>query len=187
MHIWSAFLCRIGQFCAKPCILLSVEPCIFVSNRAILSRTSVVMSYYYTLTTNHYSDVIMGAMASQITSLTIVYSTVYSDADQGQHQNAASLAFVRGIHRWPVNSPHKWPVTFPFGFHLMTSSWQSYSEDSWLADKQVLFFSKERKFWESDTPNRRQAIARTNVDTAPSWRIHTSPTALMCWLCGNDK
>ena len=53
----------------------------------------------------------MGSIASQITSLTIVYSTVYSDAEQGKHQGIASLAFVRGIHRWPVNSPHKWPVT----------------------------------------------------------------------------
>ena len=53
----------------------------------------------------------MGAVASQITSLTIVYSTVYSDADQRKHQSSASLAFVRGIHRGPVNSPHKWPVT----------------------------------------------------------------------------
>ena len=58
----------------------------------------------------HYSDVIMGAMASQITSLTIVYSTVYSGIDQRKHQSSASLAFVRGIHRWPVNSPHKGPV-----------------------------------------------------------------------------
>ena len=59
----------------------------------------------------------MGEVASQITSLTIVYSTVYSDADQRKHQSFASLAFVWGIHRRPVNSPHKWPVTrkmFPF-------------------------------------------------------------------------
>ena len=48
----------------------------------------------------HYGDVIMVAIASQITSLTIVYSTVYSDADQRKHQSFASLAFVRGIHRW---------------------------------------------------------------------------------------
>ena len=53
----------------------------------------------------------MGTMASQITSLTIVYSTVYSGADQRKHQSSASLAFVWGIHRGPVNSPHKWPVT----------------------------------------------------------------------------
>ena len=65
----------------------------------------------------HYCDVIMGSMASQITSLTIVHSTVYSGAHQRKHQSSASLAFVRGIHRWPVNSPHKGPVTremFPF-------------------------------------------------------------------------
>ena len=65
----------------------------------------------------HYNDVIMGAIASQITSLTIVYSIVYSDADQRKHQSSASPAFVRGIHRGPVDSPHKWPVTrkmFPF-------------------------------------------------------------------------
>ena len=53
----------------------------------------------------------MGAMASQSTSLTIVYATFYSGADQKKHQNAVSLACVRGIHWWPVNSLHKWPVT----------------------------------------------------------------------------
>ena len=70
-----------------------------------------------------YDDVIMGAIASEITSLTIVYSTVYSGADQRKHQSSASLAFVRGIHRGPVNSPHKWPVTrkmFPFDDVIMT-------------------------------------------------------------------
>ena len=59
----------------------------------------------------------MDAMASQIASLVIVYSTVYLGADQRKPQSFASLAFVRGIHRWPVNSPHKGPVTrkmFPF-------------------------------------------------------------------------
>ena len=61
--------------------------------------------------TEHYNDVIMSTIASQITSLTIVYPTVYSRADQRKHQSSASLAFVWGIHRWPVNSPHKGPVT----------------------------------------------------------------------------
>ena len=71
---------------------------------------------------NHYSDVIMGTIASQITSLTIIYSAVYSDADQRKHQSSASLAFVRWIPRGPVNSPHKWPVTrkmFPFDDVIM--------------------------------------------------------------------
>ena len=66
----------------------------------------------------------MGTMASQIPNLTIVYSTVYSGADQRKHQSSLSLAFVRGIHRWPVNSPHKGPVTqkmFPFDDVTMVS------------------------------------------------------------------
>ena len=70
----------------------------------------------------HYNDVTMGAITSQITSLPIVYSIVYSDADQRKHQSSASLAFVRGIHRGPVNFPHKWPVTrkmFPFDDVIM--------------------------------------------------------------------
>ena len=70
----------------------------------------------------HYGDVIMGATASQITSLAIVYSTDYSASDQRKQQSSASLAFVRGIHRWPVNSPHKGPVTwkmFPFDDVIM--------------------------------------------------------------------
>ena len=65
----------------------------------------------------------MGEIASQVTSLTIVYSTVYSDADQRKHQSSASLAFVRGIHRSPVNSPYKWPVTrkmYPFDDVIMS-------------------------------------------------------------------
>ena len=67
----------------------------------------------------------MDAIASQITSLTIVYSIVYSDADQRKHQSSASLAIVRRIHRGPVNSPHKWPVTrkmFPFDDVIMPPS-----------------------------------------------------------------
>ena len=79
---------------------------------------------------SHYDDVIMTTMTSQITSLTIVYSTVYSDADQREHQSSASLAFVWGIHRGPVNSPHKWPVTrkmFPFDNVIM--EWVLHGED----------------------------------------------------------
>ena len=70
----------------------------------------------------HYSDVIIGPTASQITSLTIVYSTVYSSADKKKYQISASLVFVWGIHQWPVNSPQKWPVKrklFPFDDVIM--------------------------------------------------------------------
>ena len=77
---------------------------------------------YLEYSSSHYSDVIMSAMASQITSLTITYSIVYSGAVQRKHQSSASLAFVRGIHQGPVNSPHKGPVTrkmFPFDDVIM--------------------------------------------------------------------
>ena len=72
----------------------------------------------------HYSDVIMGAMASEITGVKNVDPTVCSGTSQRKHQSSASLAFVRGIHRWQVNSPHtfKGPVRRKC-FHLMTSSW----------------------------------------------------------------
>ena len=103
----------------------------------ILSTKRILFGdpHFYTLTfgnesdgweiPDHYSDVIMGMMASQITSLTIVYSTIHSGADQRKHQSSASLAFVRVIHRGPVNSPHKWPVTwkmFPFDDVIMVPS-----------------------------------------------------------------
>ena len=64
----------------------------------------------------------MGGIASQITSLTIVYTILYSGSDLRKHQSSASLAFVQGIHRGLVNSPHKWPVRqkmFPFDDVIM--------------------------------------------------------------------
>ena len=94
----------------------------------IIGICTLLRQHSYTETTSlslQYDDVIMGAKASQITSLTIVYSTVYSGADQSRHQSSASLAFVWGIHRGPVNSPHKWPVTrkmFPFDDVILTGS-----------------------------------------------------------------
>ena len=72
----------------------------------------------------HHNDVMMNSRASQITGVSIVSSTVCSGADQRKHQSSASLAYVRGIHRWPVDSLHKGPVTQKC-FHLMTSSWKS--------------------------------------------------------------
>ena len=72
----------------------------------------------------HYSDVIVSTMASHITSLTFVYSTLYWGADQRKHQSSASMAFVRGIHRWLVNSLHTWPVTrklLPFDDVIMNA------------------------------------------------------------------
>ena len=75
-----------------------------------LSPQTTLVNVTHKYIWEHYSDVIMGRIASQITGLTIVYSTIYSDADQRKHQSSASLAYVWGIHRGPVNSPYKWPV-----------------------------------------------------------------------------
>ena len=68
------------------------------------------------------SDVIMSAMSFRITGVSIVCSAVCSGSHQIQHKRSASLAFVRGIHRWPMDSPHKGPVTrkmFPFDYVIM--------------------------------------------------------------------
>ena len=106
--------------------MAGAPPSQWTSNMESLSMWWRFMTiWFYQQTQTHYNDVIMGAIASQITSLTIVFSTVYSDADQRKHQSCASLAFVRGIHRGPVNSPHKRPVTrkmFPFDDVIMIST-----------------------------------------------------------------
>ena len=111
----------------------------------------------------HYCDVMMGMIASEITSLTIVFSNVYSDADQRKHQSSSSLTFVRGIHRGTVNSPHKWPVTrkmFPFDdviinvrilTHNNVSSW--YAQNlrvvciSYIYQYNLLFSDNKNKTW----------------------------------------
>ena len=92
-----------------------------VSNVPLCYTTSWQESTYMEIALPHYNDVIMSTIASQITSLTIAYSIVYSDADQRKHQSSASLVFVRGIHRGPVNSSHKWQLRGKC-FHFMTSS-----------------------------------------------------------------
>ena len=100
----------------------------------------------------HYGDVMMTTMASQITSLTVVYSTVYSDADKRKNQSSASLALVRGIHRSvPVNSPHKGPVTrkmFPFHDVIIQSAHQMSVALHW-ANRAVCVIIFMHWFWDS--------------------------------------
>ena len=88
---------------------------------AIFAKPKCHRSYSGTVVgqQGHYIDVIMTTMASQITSLTVVYSTVYSDADQRKHQSSASLAFVWGIHRDIPRTKGQLRGKY---FHLMTSS-----------------------------------------------------------------
>ena len=83
------------------------------TNHLAVNHAASINEYYY-------DDVIMTTLASQITSLTVVYSTVHSDADQRKHQSSASLAFVWGIHRdrWIPRTKGQFRGNC---FHLMTS------------------------------------------------------------------
>ena len=98
----------LSAFQRRSCILGSI---VYSWNDMSALWKQTIKSYGHNISYYHNNDVMMGAVASQNTSLAIVYSTVYSDADQRKHQSSASLAFVRGIHRWPVISPHKGPET----------------------------------------------------------------------------
>ena len=108
------FKCILLIACGEDCSLQSNWQCVIygLGNDLMLKGQS----------TTHYNDIIMSAVASQITSVSIVCSTLGSGPDQRIHQRSASLAFVRGIHRWAVNSPHKGSVTrkmFPFNDVIM--------------------------------------------------------------------
>ena len=105
----------------------------------------------------------MDAIASQISSVTIVYWTIYSGADHRKHQSSASLAFVWGIHRWPVNFPHKGPVTrkmFPFDDAIMHAApvWENHHRKRRTAAERLLIsllcyvipvslFFRKMSFW----------------------------------------
>ena len=84
----------------------------------------------------------MSMMATQTTSLTIIYSALYLGAGQTKYQSFASVAFVRGIHQWSVISPHKWPAIrkmFPFDDVIMYRDAQ--------ADGRIMLRQWERLFW----------------------------------------
>ena len=76
--------------------------------KTIGDELSAINIYIYT---NHNRDVIMSAMASPITGVSIIFLIICSGADQRKRQSSASLAYVRGNPRQPVNSPRKGPVT----------------------------------------------------------------------------
>ena len=103
----------------------------------LLSLISVISSQTVWI---HCKDVIMSAVASQITGVSIVYWTA---DESSKHQSSASLAFVRGIDQLPVDAPHKGPVTrkiFPFDDVIM-SIWKRRVNWWWLI-KLVLYYAK---------------------------------------------
>ena len=104
-------------------MFLEKRPIFCVDHSVRITRMDQI-SKSQNATASHCNGVIMGAMASQITRVSIVCSTVCPCAEQRKHQSSASLVFVRGTHRWPVDSPHKGQVTrkmFPFDGVIMIS------------------------------------------------------------------
>ena len=117
----------LGLGCSLPEIV-AIRPVVFnvaeIGKKFLITYSNVTWPYMYFLSCQsvvllllilwcintwllHYDDVIMSMMPSHITSLTVVYSTVYSGTDQRKHQSSTSLAFVRGIDLCPVNSRTK--------------------------------------------------------------------------------
>ena len=111
-----------------------------VASHKIYLHGNWLGSYWWFQLCVHYSDVSMSAMAYQITGVSIVYSTVCSGANERKHQRSASLAFVWGIHRWPVNSPHKWPASrkmFPFDDVIRDNDFTEWLSTSSVVLKQL--------------------------------------------------
>ena len=132
----------------------------------------------------HYSNVMMSAMASQITSGSIVYSTVCSDTDQRKYWTCASLAFVMGIHQWSENSPHKRPVTrkiFPFDDVIMVTGDKA-ALFKWMESKQ-----NEKPLTETLMTCTQDVVGISNEKGLPWWRHQMETFSALLVLCvGNS-
>ena len=132
----------------------------------------------------------MSAMASQITGVSIVCSTVGSGADGSKYQSSASLAFLRGIHRWPVNSPHKRPVTqkmLPYDDVIMWDE-KSVSRDRsrhWGCDKMAVIFT--HNFSEKSFPDENCFILiQISLNFVPGIKLTIDQHWFVWWL-GTEK
>ena len=109
---WSLCMCVLSSLSILfPLLSLKIVP-----KRTFL--TALYSHHAYGLL--HRSGIVMSTMVPQTTGVSVVCSVVFTGAYKRKHQSSASLAFVRGIYRWPVDSPHKGSVTSKL---LMTSSW----------------------------------------------------------------
>ena len=114
----------------------------------------------------------MTTMASQITSLTIVYSTVYSGTDQRKHQSSSSLAFVRRIHRWPVNDTNLfWTrlVQYVFDWPL----WGEFTGDRWMIQ---IYFGPDWYYMYLNQKTIYQCHILNNAPIMPSKLLLESPS-----------
>ena len=127
---------------------------------------------------NDYSDVIISAMASHITGFSILICfTVCSGIGQRKHQSPKSLAFVRGMHRWAVDSPHKGPVTrqkIPFDDVIMLVWFEVPNDIPYLSlpmkmDVSVSFIYSNAGPIYTWNPNRGKAVS---ADFANMWTIN---------------
>ena len=133
----------------------------------------------------HYDDVIMGAMASQITRLTIVYSTVYSDADQRKHQSSASLAFCAG------NSPGEFPAQMASNAENLSIWWRLESILAWnCSSSQSNDEQRNGNRWKWSIPSKcflaHQCVvlygAITNITSSIMMRIYILCIYLCCYM-----
>ena len=126
-------------------------------------------AFIFLSSTKHYDAVIMTTIASQITSLTVVYSTVYSDADQRKHQSSASLAFGWGIHRdrWIPRTKGQLRGKC---FHLMTSSWWKQSRSGW--GYHTIFFYVPFSYLFRFPDSKVHLITQISKFMGPTWGRH---------------
>ena len=133
----TTLLLHVIVYCILLAIVMISYPCLGMIRRAdtvVLPQKCgtcwktivyIVLNNVELFNWSHYGVVIMSAMASQITDVSIVCSSIGWGTDQRKHQSSASLAFVSGNHRWLADSPHKGPVPqkmFPFGDVIMKSA-----------------------------------------------------------------
>ena len=126
------------------------------------------MTIFEWFLSRHYNDIIMGATASQITSLTIVYSIVYSDVDQRKHQSSTSLAFVRGISPGTGEFPAQMAsnvehVSIWWQHHVNTTEHISYAQHHY--NDVTMYSSDAREIHWADIPNLRRISYTCLYDT----------------------
>ena len=134
----------------------------------------------------------MGAMASQITSVSIVHSTVCSGTNKRKHQSSASLPFVRGIHQGPVNSPHKRPVTqkmSPFVYVIMNDNTGLGAEQGNIYCRNEDFCSKSRYLEQGYVNASHRSPQVTNLKNLPKFqmfnvwnKLYTRHTSWSCLI-----
>ena len=135
---------RIGPRAAKTTTTLTCANSYYHALMINHSR-EVHRVYHKIMILIHYSDFKMGAMASQITSLTIVYSRVYSGADQRKHQSSASLTFVTGEFSAQITSnAENISIWWRHHDHSLRVSWGHQQKWYWFSSSFVSMSSNHQ-------------------------------------------